>query len=94
LWWGVLFNIVLIAVMPFLPERFPNYVLPLAYSWAARGIAASKQITKETIASSPEFSFQSNWRVVGLSVVFLLGTLALWLAILFVLAYLHIGNLA
>ena len=92
--WGIVFNIVLVALIPFLPERFPNYVLPLAYSWAACGIATAKQITKETITSSPEFSFHSNWRVAGLGVAFLIGTLVLWLAIFFGLAYLHVGNLA
>ena len=94
LWWGVVFNVGLIALIPFLPERFPNYVLPLAYSWAARGIATSKQMSKETIASSPEFSFYSNWRVVGFGAAFLIGTFALWFSIVFVLAYFHVGNLA
>jgi hypothetical protein len=94
LWWGIVFNIAVTAAMPFLPDRFPNYVLPLAYSWAAHGIAASKQLSKETIASSPEFSFQSNWRVVGLAIVFLVATVAMWLALFFLLAYFNVGNLA
>lgn len=94
LWWGIVFNIAVAAVIPFLPDRFPNYVLPLAYSWAAYGIAASKQLSKETIASSPEFSFESNWRVVGIAIVFLVATVALWFALFFLLAYCHVGNLA
>jgi hypothetical protein len=93
-WWGIVFNIAVAAVMPLLPDRFPNYVLPLAYSWAAHGIAASKQLSKEMIASSPEFSFASNWRVVGLAIVFLVATVALWFALFLLLAYFHVGNLA
>src|ERR1041385_123344 len=81
--WGVLFNITILAAMPFLPKHFPNYVLPLVYSWVARGIANAKQLNKESIAASPQFCFHSNWRVLGLGVAFLLGTLLLWFSILF-----------
>ena len=94
LWWGILFNIAITAVIPFLPDRFPNYVLPLAYSWAAHGIAASKQLSKEAIASSHEFSFASNWRVVGIALIFLIATGALWFALFLAMAYFHVGNLA
>src|SRR4051812_35538525 len=73
--WGVLFNIIILAAIPFLPKHFPNYVIPLAYSWIARGIADANQLNKESIATSLQFCFHSNWRVLGLSVAFLLGTL-------------------
>lgn len=82
LWWGCFFNIALLAAMPFMPQHFPNYVIPLAYSWGARGIAESKQLSKESIAESPQFRFHSNWKVLGLGVVFLLGTALLWIAYL------------
>jgi hypothetical protein len=94
LWWGIAFNIALVAVMSFLPTRFPNYVIPLAYSWAARGISQSKQLSKEAIASSTQFTFHSNWRVVALGVLFLVGTLILWFCMFYALVFLHIGNLA
>ena len=92
LWWGIAFNVAIAFIIPFLPERFPNYLLPLAYSWAARGIAASKQLTKEAIAASDEFSFASNWRVVAIAVLLLVATVTLWVAVFFVLACSGVGS--
>ena len=65
--WGILFNIAILASIPFLPKHFPHYVIPLAYSLAAQGIAGAKQMKKESIAASLQFCFHSNWRVFGLS---------------------------
>ena len=39
--WGSVFIVLLFLSLPFLPEKFPHYVLPLAYSIAAREIAKS-----------------------------------------------------
>lgn len=91
--WGVLFNIAILAAIPFLPKHFPNYVLPLSYSWVARIIADTKQLNKGSIASSTQFDFHSNWRVFGLGFVFVLGTLLLWFPFLFVLLQLHVIDL-
>lgn len=84
-WWGVALNVCLVALIPFLPGRFPNYILPLAYSWAVRGIAESKQLSKKAIAASPEFCFESNWKVVGLALAWLVGTGSVWLSLFYVL---------
>ncbi len=91
--WGVLFNLVAIAAIPVLPKHFPRGLLPLAYSWTAWGIAEVKQLKKEDIAVSPQFRFQSNWRVFGLSVAFAVGTFALWCAVLLVLGAFHVISL-
>ena len=43
--WGILFNIALLGAMILVPAKhFPHYVLPLAYSLAAQGIANAKQM--------------------------------------------------
>ena len=91
--WGFLFNIAILASIPFLPKNFPHYVIPLAYSLAAQGIANAKQMKKESIETSLQFCFHSDWRVFGLSVAFLTGTLLVWFSILFVLLQFHIINL-
>lgn len=91
--WGVLFNLVVIAAMPFVPRNFPRYLLPLAYSWTAWGVAEAKQLKKENIAVSSQFRFQSNWRVFGLGIAFLVGTFALYCAIFVLLSALHVINL-
>jgi hypothetical protein len=77
--WGILFNVVILGSMPFLPKRFPNYVLPLAYSWTAYFIAEQKQLSKESISASSQFCFQSNWKVFGLAIAFSVGTFLIWL---------------
>ena len=92
LWWGILFNIAIVASLPFLPSRFPNYVIPIVYSLTARRIASAKQMEKESIAASTEFCFQSNWKVVGLSVAFLLIALLVWFAAFFLLIQFRIIN--
>ena len=92
--WGVAFNLAIIISMPFLPKNFPNYVFPLAYSWAARGIADTKQLSKESIASSSQFCFHSNWRVFGLSIAFLLGTFLMWAFAVLALDHFHVIKLA
>jgi hypothetical protein len=78
--WGIVFNIALFAVIPFLPNKFPNMVLPIGYSVAAREIARTHQMTKEAIAASPIYGFASNWKVLGLGIAFLVGTFVLLMA--------------
>lgn len=69
--YGVLFNIVVLAVLPFLPEKFPNLLIPIIYMVIARMIAEKMQMSKTAIAASPDYDFESGWKVVGLSVLFL-----------------------
>lgn len=91
--WGVLFNLLVLASMPF-ARSFPRYLIPLAYSLTASGIAEVKQLTKENIAVSSQFRFQSNLRVFGLGIAFLVGTLALYCAIVVFLIMVHVIKLA
>ena len=59
-----------------LPEKFPNYVLPIAYMVVARQIADKYQLSKEAIANSDQFTFVSNWAVVGIAIGLLLAFFA------------------
>jgi hypothetical protein len=66
---GLVLSTLLILSLPALPDRFPNFVIPLAYSWTAGYIAETFQRSKAAIASSTEFEFESNWKVVGACLV-------------------------
>jgi hypothetical protein len=90
--WGVLFNLVVIALMLW-AHSFPHYVLPIAYSWTACRIAEAKQLKKETIAASSEFRFQSNWKVFSWGMLFLILTLGLYCEIFLVLRRFHVIQL-
>ena len=43
---GSLFTVVMFLVLPFLPEKFPSYAIPLAYSLGARFFAEKYQMSK------------------------------------------------
>lgn len=58
-----------LLVLPLLPEKTPNMVIPIAYSGFAFYMVKTFQQTKEQIARSEAFTFQSNWRVVGVSLL-------------------------
>ncbi|MCI4569501.1 hypothetical protein [Lysobacter sp. CFH 32150] len=61
----------IIAIAPFLPEKGTAFLFAIIYIAIGRHIAEKYQMTKQAIADSPSFTFQSNWRV------FLLGLLCL-----------------
>ena len=82
--WGFVFVAAVFAILPMLPEGFPNYVLPITYSLGARLVAERFHLTKQAIKQSEHYGFQSNWNVFGISVGFLLAFMAL--AVVFVLA--------
>jgi hypothetical protein len=66
--WGSLLVALVVLILPFLPEQFPNLALPLAYGYAARMVAEKYQLSKGAIVASDRFEFQSNWKVFGVSI--------------------------
>ena len=76
IWIGAGLFILLLAVLPFLPESFPNSALPAGYTVAAFTIAHTYQMSKAAISGSEQYAFQSNWKVAGLAVMFLVATAA------------------
>jgi hypothetical protein len=85
--WGVVFNVAVLAALPFLPDKFPNSAIPISYAIFGRYFAQSKQLTKEAIASSGQFTFQSNWRVFCLALLSLLAWCAIGIPMIFALVY-------
>ncbi|WNO09523.1 hypothetical protein [Teredinibacter sp. KSP-S5-2] len=68
-----------------LPDNFPNTIIPIAYSSIAAGIAWQWQVSKEEIEAVESYTFQSNWKVAGVSVIALVITLMCLLGLVMVL---------
>lgn len=79
--YGGLLTLAIIAILPFLPEKTPNMLIPLSYTLVARYLVETHQLKKEAIEQSGLYSFQSNWRVAGVSVVALIPFMALGIAV-------------
>ncbi|RXJ88086.1 hypothetical protein [Arcobacter sp. CECT 8985] len=83
---------VLLVVLPFLPEKFPNMAIPIATIITTRLIIEKYQFSKEDILSNEELSFQSNWKVFWVSLLSLVILIMLFLSIMFLLDLLGIIN--
>ncbi len=84
---GAVFVVTLIALLPFIPERLPNIVIPVAYSVAARAIANKTQLGKSEIDASETYSRASNWKVVGASILALAAFFLVLLPIILLLDF-------
>jgi hypothetical protein len=71
LFWGSIFVIVLLLFSPLLPNSWLDLVIPFAYPFAAWSLAASFQMSKQAIADSQAYEFQSAWNVIAVSMVFM-----------------------
>lgn len=82
---GSVVAIFLIAIMPFVPESTPNSVIPILYLIPVIMLVKSHQLTKVEISESTEFSFQSSWKVFGMSLVWMFVFLIVAVAFMFAL---------
>jgi len=73
LFWGSIFIIALLLFSPLLPNSWLDFVIPLAYPLAARSLAESFQMSKQAIADSQAYEFQSVWNVIAVSIVFMVA---------------------
>ena len=73
LWLGIAFNLALVALLPFLPERFPRQLIPLLYSLAAGGIASTRQLSKAQLEASEQYQRRSGGNVTAVILVSLLA---------------------
>ena len=76
---GVSFVLLVLACMLPLPQRFPHLVIPLGYSLGIREAAKRIQGAAVTQHVSAGGRLGSWWLVVGISLLFLIGVLALLL---------------
>ena len=85
LFWGSIFIIVLMLFSPLLPNSWLDFVIPFAYPFAAWSLAGSFQMSKQAIADSQAYEFQSAWKVIAVSMVFLVAMIVVaftWFAVL------------
>src|SRR5271166_4121575 len=71
--WGVALTAALMALAPVLPKNVPNVVIPLLYSIVAGSVAEKWQLRKQAIRDSGWYQIQSNWRVLGISLLFMIA---------------------
>jgi len=91
--WGVAFVVGLLVLVPVLPDHFPNYVIPLFYSFAAGSMAEKWQLQKQAIVDSGRYQFQSNWRVFGLALLFMIAFIVILFVEIFCLVELGLMHL-
>jgi hypothetical protein len=84
--WGVVFVAGLMALLPFLPTRFPNLIVPLLYSFAAGSVADKWQLQKQAIVDSGKYQIQSNWRVFGMALLSMIAFMLIVVLGIFCLA--------
>jgi hypothetical protein len=76
LFWGSIFIIALMLFSPLLPNSRLDFVIPFAYPLAAWSLAQQHQMTKQAIAESDRYEFQSVLNVIAVSIIFLLAMMA------------------
>ena len=91
---GLGFCALLFGILPFLPERMPNQILPLAYSFAAGWIASSKQLNKDQIKQSTQYQRRSGWNVTAVTLISLVVSCLIIFPYLFLLSAIGIIRLA
>jgi hypothetical protein len=85
LFWGSIFIIALMLFSPLMPNSRLDVVIPFAYPLAAWSLAESFQMSKQAIADSQAYEFQSAWNVVAVSIVFLVAMVVVtvtWFSVL------------
>lgn len=83
--YGALVLVAILAILPFLPERFPNLAIPLATIVVTRLLVEKYQATKESVLQSESLEFQSNWLVFGIGLACMIIFLVLVFALFFAL---------
>jgi hypothetical protein len=61
--WGSAISVMLLTLMPVLPENFPAVVLPLVYAFLAGYVAENFQVRSTEFGDSGQYVSQSNWAV-------------------------------
>jgi hypothetical protein len=83
--WGSIFIIALMLFSPLMPNGWQDYVLPFGYSLAGWSLAGSFQMSKQAIADSQTYEFQSAWNVIAISFIFLAAMIVVaftWFSVL------------
>lgn len=84
--WGSIFIAVLVFCLPFIPEEIPSSAFTAVYIVLGKMTAENYQMKKEDIIASEDYEFHSNWRVFGLSILCLIGSIVVIFIPLFIMA--------
>ncbi|NTS76779.1 hypothetical protein HR060_07835 [Catenovulum sp. SM1970] len=63
LWGSILLSVVVILLLPYLPEKMPSTVIPMLYLVPVALLLQKQYLSKDEITASEHFYFESNWRV-------------------------------
>jgi hypothetical protein len=91
LFWGSIYIIALMLFSPLLPNSWLDYVIPFVYPLAAWSLAESFQMSKQAIADSQTYEFQSVWNIIAISIVFMAAMIVV--AFIWLMALAAIGLL-
>jgi hypothetical protein len=83
--WGAIFIIGLMLFSPLLPNSWLDFVIPFAYPLAAWSLAENFQMSKQAIADSQAYEFQTIGNVIAVSIIFLIAMLVVSFAWFFIL---------
>ena len=61
--------VLMLYVLPDLPDGVPASVFSVVYALIGMNVAAKMQMTRDHIADSKEHDFQSNWRVIAITLL-------------------------
>ena len=91
--WGLAGNVLVLAVLPFLPSKFPNVLIPLIFGLGVRFLAETLQLKKEAIAGSEQYTFRSNWSVFWIGLALLVAYVVVAISVFLALDALGIYTL-
>lgn len=84
----------ILVILPFLPENFPNMLIPIITIVSTKLLIEKFQFKKEDISNSEDLDFQSNWRVFFVGLISLIIFLVIIASLMLVLDTLGILNVA
>ena len=91
--WGGLLVLLILLVLPFLPEKFPNSAIPIATIISAVSVARQSQLSKKAIVESERYKIHSNWNVLGVSLCSILVFLVIFGSYFFLLVLMGIVSI-
>lgn len=87
---GLLVALLVFAIMPFVPESPLSGLIPILYLVPVYFIVKKHQLSKPEISESKEYIFQSNWKVAGMTIVWMIVSMIVGIAIMFAFASLGV----
>jgi len=88
--YGIALILALIIILPLLPDDVSSLPFTIFYIVVGRYVSEKYQMKKVDIESAEGFDFHSNWRVLGLSLLCLIGSVVVLLGPIFILIALGI----